>query len=113
MKFAAYQAIPYVLMAFPFVLATGAAALWWGNLARPWIFLVLGNVALYGLIVVAVLVANQFVSGGYFLEVNTQGSKPQGPAVEPFTLAILLALAAFVVIAGAILWGLKVWLASP
>ena len=113
MPLAAYQAIPYILAAFPFVLATGAAALWWGTLARPWIFLVLGNVALYGLIVVAVLVANQFVTDGYFLEVNTQGSKSQAPAIEPFTLVILVAMAAFVVIAGATLWGLKVWLAKP
>lgn len=113
MPLAAYQAIPYVLAAFPFVLATGAAALWWGVLARPWIFLVLGNVALYGLIVVAVLVASQFVTGGYFLEVNTQGSKSQAPAIEPFALSILVALTAFVVIGGAILWGLKVWLAKP
>jgi len=113
MPLAAYQAIPYVLAALPFVMATGVAALWWGALARPWIFLVLGNVALYGLIVVAVLVANQFVTGGYFLEVNAQGSKSQGPAIEPFTLAILIVVGVFILVGGTILWGLKVWLAKP
>jgi hypothetical protein len=106
--------LPYAIAALPFALVAAASALWWGSLARPWAYLLVGNVVLYGLIALVVVVGNRFVIGGYFLETKPPGStESRAPIVDSFTLIVLAAVLVFVAISGSILWGLKLWLAKP
>jgi predicted small integral membrane protein len=78
--------------------------------------LLVGNVALYGLVAVVVVIANQFVTGGYFLEIRTPASgnsRASAPLIDSFTLTVLDVALVFIAIGGVVLWGLKQWFAKP
>ena len=99
-----YLALPYAIAALPLVLVAAASTAWWGTLARPWLYVLLGSLALYGVVVIAVLVASQFVTGGYFLEVRAPGSSEQ-PATDPLTVVVIASVAAFIAVGGGLCSG--------
>ena len=105
------QVLPYATAAFPLALVCVMSVVWWNVLVRPWLFLAIGSLTLYGLIALAVgalvLIGPSF--GGYFLEVPLQPGE-RSLSMDPLTITLVIALIAILIVGIVILWGLKQWL---
>src|SRR6266850_6561545 len=108
------QTLPYALAVLPLALAGILSAVWWDALARPWLFLATGSLALYGFLTLVVFAVIFIGPGfrGYFLEVPTQ-SNERSSSLDPFTTTTAIALVAFLIIGTAILYALRQWLSKP
>ncbi len=117
MPLAFYQYLPFALLLLPFAETLALGAIWWSGLARPWLFIVLGSVALYGFAAALIFVTDHLVIfGGYFLESVHQRSEQQiasQTSSMAWILWIALPLLSFVVISAFILLGIKLWLSRP
>jgi hypothetical protein len=101
-----FQGSLYLAAALPLLASTIAAYLWRGTVSRPWLFWMVGVVALYVLSILAVTWT--------FADVGLTGvrANQEPPAVDPFALHVYLAGLGLLVCDGLLLWGLRVIMAK-
>ena len=89
----------------PLAMSALLSWLWWTSLHRPWLFLVIGGVGLYALMIFFVTLA--------FTGIGIAGRSPgPQPLLGPVEIRFLFLLAAFVVLSVPILWLLKLLFAK-
>lgn len=112
MRLVGFQLALYFAAILPVLLVAASSLVWWGVLARPWMFVAVAFVALYVLLAVFV-VALIFIGpgfGGYFLEAPSPSNASHSDSTG---LVETIAAAVYVLLGVRMLWVLKQWLQQP
>jgi len=116
MRLQLFTYLPYIIAVIPGALATGLSLAWWPQLQRPWLFVLLGLLAVYLLVPAMFLLADVILptsGAGYFFEFNGQSESKGERLFAGGVLIIVIPLLFYFAAAVGALWLLRLWLFKP